>query len=159
MSSNESLTTNDVAMVDWNRVTHLVIAGAIRCADSSRDSTCLESAIATALVNAVALASAACCGRAHREPELSEVDPDKIISLVAQQTVATVLDDAILLLREALRRCIERGDPSVFAAGEDEENDEMIRLSLGNTRGEPADARRSCADRAAKHARRVARQP
>jgi hypothetical protein len=159
MSSSERLTTNGVALVDWNLVTHLLIAGATRRAESSRESTCLESAIATALANAVALASAACCGRAHREPELAEVDLDKIISLVAQQTVAAVVDDGILLLKEILRRCIERGDPSVFAAGEDEENDEMIRLSLGNTRGEPADARRSCADRAARHARRVARQP
>jgi len=158
MSRREMQSTNETVLVDWNRVTHLTISFAIGRADSSRESTCLESAIATALANAVALASAACCGRAHREPELAEVDLDKIISLVAQQTVAAVVDDGILLLKEILGRCIERGDPSVFAAGEDEENDEMIRLSLGNTRGEPADARRSCADRAAKHARRVARQ-
>lgn len=158
MSSNESLATNEVAMVDWNRVRHLTISFALG-AESSREPTCVESIIATALANAVALASAACCGRAHREPQLAEVDLDTVISLVAEQTEATVLDDAILLLREVLTRCIERGDPSIFAAGEDEENDEMMRPSLGNTCGEPPDARRSCADRAAKHARRVARQP
>jgi len=134
MSRNEMPETNKVSLVDWNRVTHVVIACATRRAESSREPTCLESIIATALANAVAVASAACCCGADREPELAEVDLQKVISLVAQQTVATVLDDGILLLREILRRCIERGDASVYALGEDEEGDEAVRLSLGNTR-------------------------
>jgi hypothetical protein len=134
MSRGEMPETNEVALVDWNRVIHVVIAGATRRAESSRQPTCLESTIATALANAVALASAACSRGADREPELADVDLEKVISLVARQTVATVLDDAILLLREVLRRCVERGDASVYAVGEDEEGDEAVRLSLGNTR-------------------------
>ena len=134
MSSSERSTTNKVALVDWNRVTHVVIAGATRRAESSRDPTCLEAIIATALANAVAVASAACSRGADREPELAGVDLEKVISLVAEESVATVLDDAILMLREILRRCIERGDASVYAVGEDEEGDEAVRLSLGNTR-------------------------
>jgi hypothetical protein len=134
MNRSEMPETNKVSLVDWNRVTHVVIAGAIRRAESSRDPTCLEAIIATALANAVAVASAACCRGADREPELAEVDLEKVITLVAERTVATVLDDAILLLREILRRCIQRGDASVYAVGEDEEGDEAVRLSLGNTR-------------------------
>jgi len=153
MSRGEMPETNKVALVDWNRVTHVVIAGATRRAESSRDPTCLEAIIATALANAVALASAAC---SDPERELAGVDLKKVMSLVAERTVATVLDDAILLLREILKRCIERGDASVYALGEDEEGDEAVRLSLGNTR---CDARRWCADRAAEHARRMARPP
>jgi hypothetical protein len=134
MSRGEMPETNKVALVDWNRVTHVVIAGATRRAESSRDPTCVESIIATALANAVAVASAACCRGADREPELAEVDLQTVIALVAERTVATVLDDAILLLREVLTRCIERGDASVYAVGEDEEGDEAVRFSLGNTR-------------------------
>jgi len=126
MSRSEMPETNEVALVDWNRVTHVVIAGATRRAESSRQPTCLESMIATALANAVALASAAC------SDHVAGVDLKKVISLVAEQTVATVLDDAILLLREILRRCIARGDASVYALREDEVGEETMRISLGS---------------------------
>jgi len=126
MSSSERLTTNGVALVDWNLVTHLLIAGATRRAESSREPTCSESMIATALANAVAVASAAC------SDHVAGVDLKKVISLVAEQSAATVLDDAILLLREILRRCIARGDASVYALREDEVGDEAIRISLGS---------------------------
>jgi len=84
MSRGEMPETNKVSLVDWNRVTHVVIAGATRRAESSREPTCLESIIATALANAIAVASAACCRGADREPELAEVDLQTVISLVAE---------------------------------------------------------------------------
>ena len=127
MSRSEMPETNEVALVDWNRVVHALIGGATRRAEPSREPTCSESIIATALANAVAVASAACCRGADHE-----VDLQKIISLVAEQTVATVLDDAVLLLREILRRCIARGDASVYALREDEVGEETMRISLGS---------------------------
>jgi len=130
MSRSEMPETNKVTLVDWNRVTHMVIASATRRAESSREPTRVESIVASALANAVAVASAACYRGADHE--LAEVDLQTVISLVAEQTVATVLDDAILLLREILRRCIARGDASVFALREGEEGDEAMRLSLGS---------------------------
>ncbi|MFH1108274.1 MAG: hypothetical protein V1790_03620 [Planctomycetota bacterium] len=127
MSSSERLTANEVTLVDWNLVTHLLIVGATRRDESLGEPTRSEAIIATALANAAAVASAACC-----RGELAGVDLQKVIALVAEQTVATVLDDAILLLREILRRCIARGDASVYALREGEEGDEAMRLSLGS---------------------------
>ena len=127
MSSSGRSTANEVTLVDWNLVTHLLIAGATRRAESLREPTRSEAIIATALANAATVASAACC-----RGELAGVDLQKVISLVAERSVATVLDDAILLLREILKRCIERGDASVYALREDDEGDEAMRLSLGS---------------------------
>ena len=125
-----------MTLVDWNRVEHIFLDGATRYAEASREPTCVESIIANTLANAVVAANAPFCRGADDERELAGVDLRKVVALVAEQTVAGMLDDAILVLREVLLHCVQRGDPSVFAVDADEGSNQPHRLSLGYTRGQ-----------------------
>lgn len=130
---SESAMPEKEVTVDWNRVMHVFFDGATSRAEASREPTCLERIIAGTLANAVAVANAPFCRGGDDERELAEVDLRKVVALVAEQTVAGMLDDAILVLREVLLHCIGRGDSSVYAVDADEGNHEPKRLSLGYT--------------------------
>ena len=106
-------------LVDWNRVLHVTVGGATTSAE--REPTCLEWVIANTIANAVAVANAPFCCGGRDEPEFAGVDLRKVVALVAEQTVAGMLDDAIFVLREVLKCCVKRGDSSVYAVETAEE--------------------------------------
>ena len=112
-----------VTLIHWDRVDWVTPVSA----DASREPTCLEWVIGTTLANAVAVANAPfCCGT---DDGLAEPDLRHVIAIIAEQTHAGMLDDAILLLRDVLKQCIKRGDSSVFAvetAGTDAERETTI---------------------------------
>jgi len=105
-------------LVDWNRVLHVTV-GATTSAE--REPTCLEWVIASTIANAIAVANAPFCCGGDGEDELAGVDLRKVVALVAEQTVAGMLDDAIFVLKEVLQHCIRRGDSSVYAVETAEE--------------------------------------
>lgn len=103
-----------VSLIHWDHVAWVTPMSA----DSLREPTCLEWVIATTLANAVAVANAPfCCGK---DDGIAQIDLRQVIRIIAEQTHAGMLDDAILLLRDVLKHCIKRGDSSVFSDAEAE---------------------------------------
>ncbi len=100
-------------LLHWDRVAWVTT----RCVDASREPTRLEWVVGTALANAIEVADAPFCGDDGR-PEVRQV-----IDIIAEGITARVLDHTILLLRDALKLCIRRGDSSLFAANSPEEED------------------------------------
>ena len=88
-----------------------------RCVDASREPTRIEWAIGTTLANAIEVADAAFCGDDARP------DVRQMIDIIAGGTNGGMLDHTILLLRDVLKHCIRRGDSSLFAAANAEEED------------------------------------
>ena len=100
-------------LLHWDRVAWVTT----RRVDASREPTRLEWVIGTTLANAVAVADAACGG------DYAPPDVRQVIAVMTEQVNAGMLDHAILLLRDALKFCIRRGDSSLFAANSAEEED------------------------------------
>jgi len=115
-----------VTLLHWDRVAWVTPTNA----DAPREPTCLEWVIGTTLANAVAVANAPFCDSGGGKDALPELDLRKVIAIIAEQTHAGMLDDAILLLRDVLRHCIKRGDSSVFAVETAETDAEQETTTL-----------------------------
>ena len=100
------------SLVHWDRVDWVTP----RCADASREPTCLEWVVGVTLANAVAVANAPFCGD-------DALDVRQVIAVVAERINTGMLDHTILLLRDVLKHCIRRGDSSLFAAESTDEQD------------------------------------
>ncbi len=101
------------SLVHWDRVDWVTP----RCADASREPTCLEWVIGVTLANAVSVANAPFCDDDAR------LDVRQVIAIVAERINTGMLDHTILLLRDVLKHCIRRGDSSLFAAESADEQD------------------------------------
>ena len=101
------------ALVHWDRVAWVTRNRHIRAPEPTR----LEWVIGTTVANAVAVVDAAFCGDNARP------DVRQMIDIIAGGTNACMLDHTILLLRDALKLRIRRGDSSLFAAKNAEEED------------------------------------
>ena len=90
-----------------------------RFADPSREATCLEWVIGVTLANAIAVANAPFC--AGPKDELAELNLRRVIEIISERIDAGMLDDTIFILREVLRHCVGKGEPSFFAEEADQE--------------------------------------
>jgi len=101
-------------LMHWDRIDWVT---AMNQHIQAREPTRTEWVIGTTLANAVAVADAA-CGDDDAPPDLRQV-----IAVMAERIHAGMLDHTVLLLRDALKFCIRRGDSSLFAANSPEEED------------------------------------
>ncbi len=93
----------EVTLTHWDRIGWVMP----RTADASREPTCLEWVIGVTLANAIAVVNAPFC--AGDKDELAELDIQRVITIIAEQTHAGMMDDVILLLRTCFIRCSTLG--------------------------------------------------